>query len=132
MRRTLAAVMTLGLLFAAACGGDGDGGGARPSTDATIEIVEPQAGAKVEGTTVRVRLRLEGGRIVQETSRDVNRVEGHVHVSVDGKVLTQTYGLEQEMDVPEKGRHLLQAEFVAKDHSPFNPRVISSVTFETV
>jgi len=34
-----------------------------------------------------------------------------------------TYGLDQEVDVA-KGAHLLQAEYVANDHFPFNPRVI--------
>jgi hypothetical protein len=37
------------------------------------------------------------------------------------------YGLEQEVAVT-KGPHLVQAEYVAADHSPFNPRVIVAAT----
>jgi hypothetical protein len=38
------------------------------------------------------------------------------------------YGVEQDVAVT-PGPHILLAEFVATDHFPFNPRVISTVTF---
>ncbi len=28
------------------------------------------------------------------------------------------------------GEHLIQVEFVANDHAPFDPRVLAAVTFE--
>jgi len=39
--------------------------------------------------------------------------------------------LSRSLDV-EPGRHLLQAEFVAADHGPFDPRVRTSVAFQVV
>lgn len=103
---------------------------ARPSSSATVEIVEPEPNAAVSGDKIDIRVRLRGGRIVKEVSREVNSAEGHLHVSVDGAILSQTYGLEQRVDTPAPGKHLLQVEFVAKDHGPFNPRVLASSPFE--
>ncbi len=47
-----------------------------------------------------------------------------MHLSLDGQLSTMTYGLDQEIQVT-PGSHILQAEFVAGDHAPFNPRVIA-------
>lgn len=100
----------------------------RPKSTATIVINTPASGAVVEGTTLRVRINLSGGRIVPQTSTNITPTEGHIHLLVDGKVVSMTYGVEQDVTVT-KGRHLLEAEFVAADHFPFNPRVLSSVVF---
>jgi hypothetical protein len=82
----------------------------------------------VNGTTVPVRILLTGGRIVAQTSTNITPSEGHIHLIVDGKVVSMTYGVDQDIAVT-KGRHLLEAEFVASDHFPFNPRVLSSAVF---
>jgi hypothetical protein len=66
---------------------------------------------------------------VKVVSQDLTSDEGHVHVSIDGKIISQTFGLDEKVKAPAKGRHLLQAEFVAKDHGPFSPRVLDAVTF---
>lgn len=111
------------------CGNDAPAAN-RPRSSATVEIVEPEANAKIDGDSFTVRIGLDGGRIVPETSRNLTSDEGHVHVSVDGEILSQTYGLTQRLDTPDPGKHLLQVEFVAKDHGPFEPRIIASVPFE--
>lgn len=103
---------------------------ARPSSNATVEILAPKPNAAISGDKIDIRVRLSGGRIVKEVSRKLNSTEGHLHVSVDGAILSQTYGLEQEIESPAPGKHLLQVEFVAKDHGPFNPRVLASSPFE--
>jgi hypothetical protein len=127
--RIVLAVVVVAL--AASCGG---GGGTtateRPSSTAKITIVEPKAGDVITAKRFTVRLKLDGGRIANVVSKDLTPDEGHVHVSVDGKIITQTFGLTQKLDTPKDGQHLLQAEFVAKDHGPFDPRQISTVTFE--
>ncbi len=98
----------------------------RIRSTATLAIVEPMSGQVVEGSKVRVRLKLTGGRIVPQTTTAISPDEGHIHLIIDGKNVSMTYGLDQEVEVP-KGRHLLEAEFVAADHFPFNPRILSSV-----
>lgn len=100
----------------------------RPKSTATIAISAPTPGAVVTGPTVSVRITLTGGRIVSQTTTNITPSEGHIHLLVDGKVVSMTYGADQEITVTQ-GRHLLEAEFVAADHFPFNPRVLSSVLF---
>jgi hypothetical protein len=127
--RVVACVATL-LLTATACGkGGGTTTKERPTSTAKITIVKPKAGDVVTKKTFTVKLDLDGGRIVNIVSQDLTPDEGHVHVSIDGKILTQTFGLTQKLDAPKNGEHLLQAEFVAKDHGPFDPRVLSTLTF---
>jgi hypothetical protein len=128
MKRWLVVAMVL----AAACGGDGGGGAEetrrpRPSSTATINLVQPEAGATVPGPKMTIEIDLQGGEIVEETSTNLTPTEGHVHVRVNGKTVSQTYGLTQEIDI-EPGQHLIEVEFVAKDHASFNPRVMDSVT----
>jgi hypothetical protein len=102
---------------------------ARPRTDATLAIVRPANGTVVHGTTMELRLRLEGARIVRATSQDLRPDEGHVHVILDGKLVSMNYRLGNELTGLSAGRHLLQAEFVAADHAPFDPRVIAVTSF---
>ena len=77
---------------------------------------------------LHVRIRLTGGEIVPQTSTQLSPDKGHIHLSLDGKVVSMSYGVEQDIRVT-PGVHLLTAEFVATDHFPFNPRLISTVTF---
>lgn len=114
------------LVAASACGSKSPQ--TRISSPATIAIVEPTSGTAVTTDSVRVRVRLEGARVIPETRLDITPNEGHIHLSLNGTVLSMTYGLDEIIPVG-KGPQLLQAEFVAADHLPFNPRVISTVTF---
>jgi hypothetical protein len=102
----------------------------RPASPAKVELVEPQTGAMVPAGTLHVKLTLTGARIVDFTSKDIKPDEGHIHLLLDGKVVSMTLGLEQDIEAP-AGSHLLEAEFVAADHVPFNPRVHTSVTFKS-
>ncbi len=90
-------------------------------------MLEPAPAAVITGEILRVRLDLTGGRIILETKSALRPDEGHIHVLLDGKTVSMAYGLEQDVRVT-KGPHLLQAEYVAADHSPFNPRVIVAAT----
>lgn len=99
----------------------------RPRSAATVSLLEPATGAVITGDALRVRVQLTGGRIILETKTDLRPDEGHIHVLVDGKTVSMGYGLEQEVPVT-KGPHLIQAEYVAADHLPFNPRVLVAAT----
>ena len=99
----------------------------RPRSTATVSMIEPAPGAVITGDRLRVRLELTGGQVILETKTALKPDEGHIHVLLDGKTVSMAYGLEQEVAVT-KGPHLLQAEYVAADHSPFNPRVIVAAT----
>lgn len=100
----------------------------RPRSTATLRIVSPAPGATVTGRTLHVQLELTGATITPVTSSDLKPDRGHIHLSLDGRVVSMSYGVEQNIAVT-PGDHLLQAEFVATDHFPFNPRVVTSATF---
>ena len=105
--------------------------GPRPSSLATVSIVEPANGATVLGTSVHVVLQLTGGKIVTETTTTIRPDEGHVHLYLNGAVVSMNYGIEQDLPVT-PGTYVLRAEFVAADHAPFNPRVESGDVVFTV
>lgn len=137
-RRPLAViVLALAAVLVSACGGTTPthpaipSTGPRPSTTATVEIVEPAPATTVNGPTAHVVLRLNGARIVQETDIAIRPDEGHVHLYVNNQLVSMNYGLEQDIPVS-TGTLVLKAEFVAADHAPFNPRVWSGETIFTV
>ena len=99
--------------------------GPRPSTSATVEVLEPAQGATTIGTSVHIVLKLTGAKIVTQTTTAIRPDEGHVHLYVNNQLVSMNYGLEQDITVT-PGTLVLRAEFVAADHAPFNPRVQSA------
>lgn len=99
--------------------------GPRPSSLATVAILEPAQGATIVGTSAHVVLKLTGAKIVSATTTDIRPDEGHVHLYVNNQLVSMNYGLEQDIPV-QPGTLVLRAEFVAADHAPFNPRVQSA------
>jgi hypothetical protein len=143
----LAALLVLAALLAS-CGNTGSGvpatigpsaappsGGAslgpRPSSPATVAIVQPASGAQITGSTLHVVLSLTGATIVSQTTTNIQPDQGHVHLYVDNVLVSMNYGLEQDLSV-HPGTYVLKAEFVAADHAPFSPRVWSPEVFFTV
>jgi hypothetical protein len=125
-------------LLAGACGGSGSTGPGstgtgsatdRPTSTGKLEIVAPENGASLTDP-VTLRVRLEGAKLVPTTTTNVVPDEGHLHVTLDGTLISMTSGLSQELPSLTPGTHILQVEFVASDHAPFDPRVIASSSFE--
>lgn len=125
----------------AACGGAGSGdpststpspsvASERPTSTAELGITRPRNGERV-GRDAELVIDLQGGRVVDQTSTDLQPDEGHLHVTLDGTLLTMTSALEQPLTDLEPGDHLVQVEFVANDHAPFDPRVLAAVAFES-
>lgn len=104
----------------------------RPTTSAVIGFTSPVPDQVARGDTLDVVMTLRGGTIVDATSTTLTPDTGHVHLSVDGTLVSMTYGLVQEISTADlaPGPHTLEAEFVAADHAPFEPRVTTTVTFE--
>jgi hypothetical protein len=105
--------------------------GARPASTATISIVSPRPGQVETGPEMEVLMTLPGGQIIDTTSTRLTPNQGHIHLSIDGTLVSMTYGLVQTIPITQlsSGSHTLLAEFVAADHGPFDPRVQATVTF---
>ncbi len=103
----------------------------RPSSPARLSIVSPGDGEVERGdpASVLVVLNLEGGTLTQQTSSRLLPNVGHIHLYLDGTLVSMTVGLQDRIDVA-PGTHTLEVEYVATDHAPFNPRVRASVPFE--
>jgi hypothetical protein len=102
----------------------------RPSSPAKVTIVSPTDGQVIHGTTVHVAVELSNATIVQATTTHVVPTEGHLHVYLDGQIVAMNFGLTDDIPNVTPGIHVLQVEFVASDHLPFDPRVLEQTTFE--
>jgi hypothetical protein len=105
--------------------------GARLTSTATLSFVRPEDGVTVTGNQLEVVLDLRGGTIVDATTAAVTPDTGHIHLSIDGRLVSMTYGTVQVLDLTHvaPGTHTVEAEFVAANHLPFDPRVIATLTF---
>ena len=122
----------------AACSGGGGGSATaasttaaadRPSSPAKLTIVVPRNGQTVHQARSEVRLELTGAKIVSQTTTRIQGDEGHLHLLVDGKLVNMNYGLRQRLPELPPGQHVLQVEFVAADHAPFEPRILTQAAF---
>jgi hypothetical protein len=139
--RARAAVLLAAALGLAACSSGGDGGSAqpadttaaaaaRPSSPARLMIESPRNGQTVRQARPEVRLELVGAKIVNQTTTRIQGDEGHIHLLVDGKLVAMNYGLRQRLPQLPPGQHVIQVEFVAADHAPFEPRVLTQAAFQ--
>lgn len=138
-KMTRLALMVATAFVLAACGSSDDGGSGtgataptsdRPSSTAKLSIIAPKVGEVVHGSSVDLRVKLQDARLVPATTTNIVPDEGHLHVILDDTLISMTRGLEQTIpDVP-PGEHRIMVEFVASDHAPFDPRVVSVAAFE--
>jgi len=100
----------------------------RPRSTATLSILEPKSGAELSTRTVVVQLTLVGGTITKIVTTNIQPNVGHIHIRLDGRTITLLGSLTDPVPVT-PGPHIVEAEFVAADHGPFSPRVLSAVSF---
>ncbi len=142
-RHLRAAVLLAALALAvAACSGGGDDDGPvapattaaavadRPSSPAKLTIETPRQGQTVDQDRAQLILALDGGKIINQTTTRIQGDEGHIHLLVDGKLVDMNYGLRQRLPQLPPGQHVVQVEFVAADHAPFDPRVLTQAAFQ--
>jgi hypothetical protein len=141
--RPLAALtltLAVAVLLLAGCSGSGGAAGGsaapaptalgpRPTSTAKLTILSPHNGQTVHTQTPQVRLGLAGAKLVALTSTHIRPDQGHVHLLVDGKLVAMNYGLDERLPKLTPGQHLVQVEFVAADHAPFDPRVLAQAAF---
>jgi hypothetical protein len=139
--RAVAAALLLAAAVAGCSGGQSGSGGqattppstaaaARPSSPAKLTIEAPHNGQVVNGTGLRLLLGLQNAKVVAATTTNIRPDQGHVHVMLDGRLISMNYGLSETLPKLTPGTHVLQVEFVAADHLPFEPRVLNQAAFE--
>jgi hypothetical protein len=103
----------------------------RPKSTATVKIVTPKSGETIDRNSVVAKLELSGGHLTKTVSKNITPDAGHIHLRLDGKTITLLGSLEEKIPAKEvkAGQHILEAEFVAADHGPFDPRVLDTVSF---
>ena len=101
----------------------------RPATAARVRILAPTP-SQVTPSDVTVRVELIGGRVVEDSRREVAPSEGHLHLTLDGKQVSPASGTRETLRGVGRGQHALEAEFVAVDHAPFSNRPKAVVLFE--
>ena len=102
---------------------------ARPTSTAKLTILAPRNGQTVSRQTPEVRLGLAGAKIISHTTTRIRPDQGHIHLLVDGKLVAMDYGLNERLPSLTPGQHLVQVEFVAADHAPFDPRILTQAAF---
>lgn len=106
--------------------------GVRPASPAHLTIVSPANGAVITGASIPVVVEVTGATIVQQTSTNISPTQGHVHLFLDNNLTYMSYTLHEDLPVSHPGTYVLRAEFVASDHVPFNPRVVTADVLVTV
>ena len=118
----------------AACGGSqpnshaSSSGTGRPITPGRLEILQPTANQQTEPNLTAV-LKLTGATFAGQTTTNVTPNQGFIHISVDNQQLEIVDTTEVPLYGIAPGPHVLQAEFVASDHAPFQNRPTASVSF---
>jgi hypothetical protein len=102
---------------------------ARPASTAKLTILAPRNGQTLSQAP-EVRLNLAGAKIVSHTTTRIRPDQGHIHLLVDGKLIAMNYGLNERLPTLSPGQHVVQVEFVAADHAPFEPRVLTQAAFQ--
>lgn len=94
--------------------------------DVSIAITSPSEGDVVPaGEKVTVEVDLTNAELTTQTQSSDPR-KGHIHIYVDDFVVAMPTELNAKIEL-EKGEHTLMAEFVAADHSRFDPPITDSV-----
>jgi len=135
--RVLAAALLLVVALAGCSGAEpqpadatGTTLGARPSSPAQLSIRSPRNGQAVKGDEVVLKVDLADARIVDATTTRIRPDQGHVHVTVDGRLVAMNYNLDGKLPTLPPGTHVVRVEFVAADHLPFDPRVFTQSAFQ--
>lgn len=127
----LKAMLVVVALLCVACGGSSAGKAAsRPTTSAKLLILNPTPN-EVTGPDVTLQFEVIGGTVLPsaQITGPLRGDEGHIHVSVDGKLVQMAYSTQAQLTGLAPGPHTLSAEWVARDHLPFANRVQAAALF---
>lgn len=134
------AVMVAAITLLAACGSAGTatpttqpstagGLASRPSSPAHIWFITPTANETVNGGVLHVDIGISGAQLTTSTSTHITPTLGHIHLYTNNSLTYMNYKPTLDLPVEPGITYAIYAEFVATDHFPFNPRVITPTIF---
>ncbi|MGH7687447.1 MAG: hypothetical protein ACREN2_11615 [Candidatus Dormibacteria bacterium] len=97
-----------------------------------ITLVSPVSGQVVQGSTLHVAVSITGGTITPVYSTHISPTVGHVHLYLNNQLIYMSYTLQQDLQVTPGAEYSMYAEWVASDHFPFSPRVVTAKVFFSV
>ncbi len=102
----------------------------RPVTNAHLLILQPTPN-QVTGPNVILKFEVIGGTVLPPpvVTGPLRGDQGHIHVSVDGKLVQMAYSTQTVLTGLSSGPHSVQAAWVATDHLPFANPVVAAVLF---
>jgi hypothetical protein len=102
----------------------------RPVTNAHLVILQPTPN-QVTGPNVILKFEVIGGTVLPPpvVQGPLLGDRGHIHVSVDGKLVQMAYSTQTVLTGLSPGPHSVQAAWVATDHLPFANPVVAAVLF---
>ena len=104
---------------------------ARPTTNAKLIIISPTPN-QVTGPDLTVQFQVTGGTVLPpaQARGPIRGDQGHIHVSIDGRLVVMAYATQAQLSGLTPGPHALQASWVATDHLPFRNQVVAAVLFQ--
>jgi hypothetical protein len=102
----------------------------RPVTNARLVILQPTPN-EVTGPNVILKFEVVGGTVLPPpiVKGPLRGDQGHIHVSLDGKLVQMAYSTQTVLTGLSSGPHSVQAAWVATDHLPFANPVVAAVLF---
>jgi hypothetical protein len=124
----LAPLLIATVITGGACASKTQQSSNRPTTSAKIAIEAPTPN-ETTPPDLTLKVRLDGGTLVQRTTGKLTPTEGHIHVTLDGTLVSMPFTLTYDLHGLSPGAHNLRVEFVAVDHAPFKNRPVAAVLF---
>lgn len=102
------------------------------SSPVRIALTSPVSDEVITGSTLHVALTVAGGTITQAYSTDISPTVGHVHLYLDGRLVSMAYSTATDLPVDPGAEYSLYAEWVASDHLSFTPRDVTPKIYVAV
>ncbi len=101
----------------------------RPASAAHIWFISPPGSETITGTVLHIDVGISGAQLTTSTSTNITSTLGHIHLYTDHALTYMNYKPTLDLPVVPGATYAIYAEFVATDHFPFNPRIITPTIF---
>lgn len=103
--------------------------GNRPSSPAHIWFIAPTSNETVHGSVLHIDIGISGAQLTTSTSTNISPTLGHIHLYTNNALNYMNYKPTLDLPVAPGLTYAIYAEFVATDHFPFDPRVITPTIY---